>query len=69
MTITVYVLILTPSCAVTIVAIGFGPRFSVIGAEAVPLATALPFTETVACVSAVVGFSVMVVVLLFTETV
>ena len=41
----VYVWVVTPSCAVTTMLIVLAPTASVIGAEAVLLATAAPFTD------------------------
>ena len=55
----VYVLVVTPSWAVTMVVMVFGPTFKAIGAEAVPEATAVPFTVTVDVVTAVTGVIVI----------
>ena len=58
-TVTVYVLVVVPSCAVTTVVMVFGPTFSVIGPEAVPELTAAPFTVIVAVASLAVGVNVI----------
>ena len=59
-TLTVYVLVVDPSCAVTTTLIGFGPRLSEIAPEALPDVTAEPFTVTVASPCVRVGVMVMV---------
>ena len=58
-TVSVYVLVEVPSCAVTKVVIVFAPTDSISGPEAVPDATVVPFTVMVAVASAVVGVTVM----------
>ena len=58
-----------PSCAVTKTVIVFDPTANVIAAEALPDATAVPFTVTVAVGSATVGVTVMDVVPLATISV
>src|SRR5690606_10384141 len=59
-TITVYVLVMVPSCAVTTIVIGFWPSFSntLIG---LPLVAAVPFTVKVAVASATTGVTSMLV--------
>ena len=47
-TVIVYVFVVEPSWAVTIVVIVFEPTFSEIALEALPLVTAVPLTLTVA---------------------
>lgn len=49
----------TPSCAVTLVVITFGPIANAMLAEAVPDVTAVPFTVTVVVASATVGVTVI----------
>ena len=66
MTLIVYVLVVTPSCAVTTTVMTLLPVLKVIGPEGLPLATATPFTLTVAVAFAVVGVTVMVLLLLTT---
>ena len=56
----VYVLVVTPSWAVTMVVMVFTPTFSAIGEEAVPEVTAIPFTVTVDVGTAVTGVMVIV---------
>jgi len=65
-TTTVYVLVVVPSCAVTTAVIVFVPTFRLIGPDAVPDVTVVPFTVTVALASEVVGVTVMLVVALLT---
>ena len=55
-----------PSCAVTLTAIGLLPTFKVIGPEALPDVTAVPFTVTVAPLLDVIGFTVVEVTPFFT---
>ena len=62
LTVTVYVCIVVPSCAVTTTGIGLAPATSGIGSEAEPLDTGLPATVTVAFASVVVGVNVIDVV-------
>ena len=59
-TVKVYVLVVVPSWAVTIVVMVFDPTFKAIGAEAVPEVTAVPLTVTVDVGTAVKGVMVMV---------
>ena len=61
-TVTVYVLVVVPSCAVTTVVIGLAPMFRLIALLAVPEATVWLFTFTVAPDSATVGVTVVLVV-------
>ena len=68
-TINVYVLVVTPSCAVTMVVIVFGPTINGIAPDAVPDVTAAPFTFIAAFGSALVGDIVMDVVVLPTDAV
>ena len=58
-TVTVYVLMVTPSCAITTTGMALAPTASVWAAEAVPVATAVPFTVIVALASLAVGVMVM----------
>ena len=69
MTVTVYVLVVVPFCAVTTVVITLLPTERFIDPEAVPLVTEVPFTVTVAVASATVGVTVMEVILLATDAV
>lgn len=55
----VYVSVVLPSCAVTLMVITFIPGFMLTGADAVPDATGVPFTVTVAVGSVVVGVTVV----------
>lgn len=57
-TVTEYVLVVLPSCAVTTVVMVLLPRFKVIACEAAPDATDVPFTVTLAVGSLVVGVTV-----------
>ena len=57
-TFTVYACLVTPSWAVTMVVIVLVPTANVIAPEALPDATAVPFTVTVAVASATVGVTV-----------
>jgi hypothetical protein len=65
-TVTVYVLVVVPSCAVTIVVMVLFPTFNGIDADAVPEATVVPLTFTVATALLVVGVTVMLDVALLT---
>ena len=65
-TVSVYVFVVEPSCAVTTVVMVFGPTTKGILADAVPEATAVPFTVTVAVSSLVVGVRVIEVMALLT---
>ena len=56
----------TPSVAVTMVVMVFGPTTKGILADAVPELTAVPFTVTVAVASLVVGVTVIEVMALLT---
>ena len=58
-----------PSCAVTTVLIVFAPTFKVTLPLALPDATELPFTVTVALVSVSVGVTVILEVALVTDAV
>ncbi len=58
-----------PSCAVTIVVMVFEPTARLIGADAEPLATVVPFTVTVAVASLTVGVTVTLVVAFETDAV
>lgn len=64
--ITVYVCVVTPSCAVTTVVKVFGPTFKLIAPDALPEGTAIPFTAIVAVGSAAIGVTVTEVVALTT---
>ena len=59
-TVMVYVLVVTPSWAVTTVVMVLAPTFKAIGADAVPEVTAVPFTFTVDVGTAVTGVMVIV---------
>ena len=48
-----------PSCAVTATLIGLAPTTSAMAPEALPLATVVPLTLTVAVASATVGVAVI----------
>ena len=61
-TVNIYVFVVVPSAAVTTTLIVFGPTARGILADAVPEATAIPFTVRVAVASLVVGFTFMAVV-------
>jgi hypothetical protein len=61
-TVTVYVLVVTPSCAVTTTVIVFEPTFNEIEPDAEPEFTAVPFTVIVASECVLVGVTVMAVV-------
>ena len=65
-TLTVYVLVVVPSCAVTTVVMVLLPTARAIEPDAEPLVTVLPFTVTVAVASLVVGVTVMLAVALGT---
>ena len=58
-----------PSCTVTMILIVFAPTFKGIAADAVPDATVVPFTFSVAFGSVVVGVTVTDVTVLVTLTV
>jgi hypothetical protein len=58
-TVTVYILLVRPSCAVTTIAIAVLPMLRLCGPEALPEVTEVPPTETVAPASVVVGVTVM----------
>ena len=60
-TVTVYVLVVVPSCAVTTTVIVFAPTLRLTGVAALP-----PFTVTVAVESATVGVTVRLLTLLAT---
>ena len=62
-TVTVYVLVVAPSWAVTVAVMVLAPTFNGIVPDAVPELTAVPLTVTVAVASAVVGVAVIEVVL------
>lgn len=68
-TVIVYVPVVVPSWAVTIVVIVLAPTFRVIGSEATPVATAVPFTVTVALAWLTVGVTVKLVTSFITSTV
>ena len=65
-TVTVYVCVVVPSCAVTAVVIVLAPTFNAIADDAAPLATVVPFTFIVALASETVGVTVILVVALLT---
>ena len=65
-TVTVYVDVVVPSCAVTTVVSVFDPTTSGSDALAAPEATLTPFTFTVAVLSVTVGVSVTEVIALLT---
>ena len=58
-----------PSCAVTTVVMAFGPTFNIIGPDAVPDVTVVPFTVTVDVFTVVVGVMVIVETVLATLSV
>ena len=62
-------MVVVPSWAVTMVVIVFGPTASAIESEALPEATVVPFTVTVAVASATVGVTVRLVTALATDCV
>ena len=68
-TVTVYDLVVVPSCAVTSVVIVLAPTFRLIAPEAVPEVTATPFTCIVAVESLAVGVTVILVTLSVTVAV
>jgi len=68
-TVIVYVLVVAPSCAVLTTVMVFKPTFKLIGVDALPLATVLPLTFTVAVLSTTVGVTVMLLVAFGTLTV
>ena len=57
--VTVYVLIVLPSWAVTIIIMGLGPKFNEIGVERTPDATDIPLTFMVAPGLLLVGTTVI----------
>ena len=57
-TVMVYVLVVEPSCAVTIVVMALAPMLKVIAPEGLPEVTVVLFTVTVAVGSAVVGVTI-----------
>ena len=65
----VYVSVVVPSCAVTIVVIVLVPTLRPITPDAVPLVTGTPFTVTMALTSLVVGVTVIDAVALGTMAV
>lgn len=65
-TFVVYVLVVWPSCAVTVVVMMLSPKFKGILCDVVPEVTALPFTVTVAAGSIVVGVTAIDVTSLVT---
>ena len=66
-TVTVYVLVVVPSEAVTMVVMVLLPTVSGMLPDGAPEATAVPFTVTVALASLTVGVRVMLLVALLTE--
>jgi hypothetical protein len=60
-TVTVYVLVVVPSCAVTTVVMVFAPTLREIAPDALPEAIGVPFTVMVAYVLLAVGVTVMLV--------
>jgi hypothetical protein len=58
-TVTVYVCVVVPSCAVATTVTVLLPTLRLITPDAVPLVTAVPFTVTVALLSDTVGVTVM----------
>jgi hypothetical protein len=68
LTVTRYVSVVKPSCAVTKTVIRFGPTINGIDPEAVPDGTAVPFTSMVDVGSVAVGVKVILVTLLATIT-
>ena len=68
-TVTVYVCVVIPSCAVTIVVMVLPPTFKAIADEALPLATVVPLTVTVAVALLTAGVRVNDVTALTTEAV
>ena len=67
LTITAYVLVVTPSCAVTATVSVLLPTNSGMPVEAVPDATTVPFTFIVEAAPLIVGVIVMLVVALLTD--
>lgn len=68
-TVIIDVLVLTASCAVTTILIGFGPTASIIGPDATPEATAMLFIFKVAVGSWVTAVTVTVAVALLSVAV
>jgi hypothetical protein len=68
-TVVVYVCVVVPSCAVTTVVIVLLPTLKLIAPLALPLATVVPFTFTVALLSVTVGVTVILLVALDTDAV
>ena len=69
LTVTEYVLVVVPFCAVTTVVIRLSPTFNAIEDDGLPLATVTLFTLIVAVASAAVGVTVMELTLFATEDV
>ncbi len=69
LTVTMYVCVVTPSAAVTIVVITLFPMDKLIGNEAFPLDTTTPFTIIVAFGSSAVGVTVMLTTVVLTAAV
>ena len=67
-TLTVYVCVVVPSCAVTTMVIALAPTTSAIAPDALPLTTVLPLTFIVAVASATVGVTVIEVTALATAS-
>ena len=65
----IYVLVVTPSCAVTTILITLAPTLSGMAPVAAPEATAVPFTFIVALASVVTEVTVRLLSLLGTEVV
>ena len=68
-TVTEYVLVVIPSCAVTTVLIILSPVLNAMAVDAFPLATVTLFTFIVALASLAVGVTVMELTLFATEAV
>ena len=68
-TVTVYVCVVMPFCAVTTVVMVLLPTFKGIADDALPLVTTVPLIVTVAVASLTVGVSIMLFMLFATEAV
>jgi hypothetical protein len=67
LTVIEYVLVETPSCAVTFTVITVEPTFRAIGVEAVPLITTIPLIRILAFLSCAVGVITILLVATSTE--
>jgi len=68
-TVTLYVFVFVPFCAVTTVVMVFEPTFNAMAPDAVPEFTAIPFTVTVEVATLVFGVTVIDVMVLATDAV